>query len=437
MSVRPLVSRRDFVKTAVAVGVSLTALGAVPSLVSAADAATPKTEALFTPGAASGGVILKNAKIIDPFGSCREDAAIVIQKEVIQAVCSLPDAVKRFPAAQIVDLGGLYCCAGFIDMHTHLHGAIGLPADDIGVYSGVTTLLDCGSAGADTFGAFRSDVIEKSNTEIYALLHIARKGITSKLQEAAILDDLDIAAAVTAAKAAPGIIKGLKVRMEPSIVGDNSFIPAIRAKKAALGASLPLMVHIGSEPPLLRDTLELLDKGDMIAHCFHGKSGKIVDAAGGILPSVTAARERGVLFEIGHGGGSFSADTARKATKAGFRPDAISSDLHALSRDKNLYSLAVTMSKFLTFGYTLNDIISLVTVSPARVLGLEGTHGRIEEGRKADLTIFSIKQGEFVFADSDNAAFTGTQLVRPEFAIKAGSPFTCKETAGNITQRQS
>lgn len=192
------------------------------------------------------------------------------------------------------------------------------------------------------------------------------------------------------------------------------------------------MVHIGSEPPLLRDTLELLDKGDMIAHCYHGKSGKIVDDAGGILPCVNAARERGVFFEIGHGGGSFSVDTVRKATKAGFRPDAVSSDLHALSWDKHLYSLAVTMSKFLSLGYPLNDVISLVTASPARILGLEATHGKIEPGRKADLTIFSVKQGEFVFADWENTEFKGNMLVRPEYAVKAGNPFTCRDTSDPV-----
>ena len=132
-----------------------------------------------------------------------------------------------------------------------------------------------------------------------------------------------------------------------------------------------------------------------------------------------------------------SVDSARKATKAGFKPDVISSDLHTRSRDRNLYSLAVTMSKFLSLGYTLNEVISLATAAPARILGLEVTHGRIEPGRKADLTIFSIKQGEFSFADSDNVAFTGDKLIRSEFAVKAGSPFTCKETAAGAGQRKA
>lgn len=371
------------------------------------------------------GVILRGGRVVDPFGGGGENAAVVIQGDAIRAMCPEPEAAALFPAARAVDLDGLFVSAGFIDMHTHVDGCIGLPADEIGVYAGITTLVDCGSAGADTFDSFLNHVVLSSETEIFAFLHIARQGLSVDLREAADLALLDIDAAASVATGAPGVIRGIKVRIDTSIIGGNSLVPAIRAKKSALACSLPLMIHIANEPPLLRDMLELLDPGDIVAHCFNGRTAKIVTDAGGIRPCVLAARERGVFFDVAHGGGSFSFDTARKATAARFAPDSVSSDLHSLSRKCNLFSLAVTMSKFLALGYSLPEIIRLTTAAPARILGLEDSHGRLAPGRKADLTIFALDVGRYAFADSQSAIFEGDTLIRPIYTIKAGKPFTC------------
>ncbi|CAK7040255.1 MAG: Deacetylase [Desulfovibrio sp.] len=373
-------------------------------------------------------VILTRGTVVDPCNGYPENAAIVIRGGTIRAICGIEEAAAAFPAAEVVDLQGRYVSAGFIDMHAHVAGGIGLPPDDIGVRAGVATLLDCGSAGADTLEELAATV-SASETEVFALLHIARGGISRDLREAVSLAGLDVDAALSAVNSAatafPGFIRGMKVRIDTPVIGENSLIPAIRAKKAACRAGLPLMIHIANEPPLLQDMLELLDAGDMVAHCFNGRTTKIVDDTGTIRPCVLAARERGVFFDVAHGGGSFSVDVARAAGKAGFVPDTISSDLHALSRDKNVFSLAVTMSKFFTLGYGLTEIVRLVTASPAHIMGLESSHGRLEPGRKADLTIFSLRRGAFAFCDSHQKTFTGNTLIVPEFTVKAGKPFVC------------
>ena len=381
------------------------------------------------------GVVLANGRVVDPLGVHAEDTVIVIRDNAIRAICDAGEAAALFPEARTVDLQGLHVSAGFIDMHAHVGGSIGLPPDEIGVRAGVTTLLDCGSAGADTLHSLL-ETVRECDTEVFALLHIARCGIPRGLREAEDLAGLDIGAAVSAAKALPSLVRGIKVRIDTPIIGDNSLVPAIRAKKAACRAGLPLMIHIANEPPLLRDMLELLDAGDMVAHCFTGRTAKIVDGNGNIRGCALAARERGVFFDVAHGGGSFSIDSARRAVKAGFAPDTISSDLHLLSRDNNVFSLAVTMSKFFTLGYSLTDIIRLVTVSPARILGLEASHGRLEPGRKADLTVFSIRQGEYAFRDSQQEMFMGDRLIVPEFAVKAGRPFTCDNTPASLGQQK-
>ncbi|MGL5992984.1 MAG: amidohydrolase/deacetylase family metallohydrolase, partial [Aeromonas sobria] len=326
---------------------------------------------------------------------------IAIKEGKLAAIGHLPaEAVAR----ETLELAGrIHVSAGWIDGHTHCYPASPIYHDEpdkVGVESGVTTVIDAGSTGADDVDDFQR-IAAGCKTRVHALLNLSRIGLLRQ-NELADSRDLDMDLASAAIRRHPEFIVGIKARMSGSVVGENGLQP-LRMAKALQQAhgQLPLMVHVGNTPPELDEIVTLLGDGDLLTHCFNGKPNRILTPAGELRVAVREAMQRGLLLDIGHGGASFSFEVAELAIAQGILPHTISSDIYCKNRIKGpVYSLAHVMSKFLTIGMTLEQVLACVTHQAADALRLTGK-GRLEVGADADLTLFEVASGPTLFMDTE------------------------------------
>ena len=337
-------------------------------------------------------------------------------------------------ATETVDCAGRIVAPGMIDLHVHVFWGVshyGIEPDPHCVAKGVTTAVDAGSAGADTFPGFRKYVIDVSATRLFARLNISSQGMLTR--EIGELDDLRYASvpkAIAMIEQHRDVILGVKVRLtRNSIVSREAGIrPLHLAREAADAVRLPIMVHPQDAwCDSLDDILAVMRDGDILTHCFHGDSHGILDAAGTVRRSVHEAMERGVIFDVGHGRGSFSWEVAERALGQGVQPQTISSDLHAYNVNGPVYDLATTVSKFLHLGFSLEDALRKVTVAPARVLGMSDQIGTLRVGAWGDAVVFELQEGEFEFRDAHGQTRIGRQRLVPKTVVRAGKVY--RETA--------
>lgn len=345
---------------------------------------------------------------------------IAIRDGKIAALGQLP---AKTEAKQTLDLvGRVHVSAGWIDGHTHCYPASPVYHDEpdkVGVESGVTTVIDAGSTGADDVDDFQR-LASGCKTRVHALLNISRIGLLRQ-NELANSRDLDMALASAAIARHPSFIVGIKARMSGSVVGENGLQP-LRMAKALQQAHgrLPLMVHVGNTPPDLDEIVALLGEGDLLTHCFNGKPNRILTPAGELRVAVREAMKRGMLLDIGHGGASFSFEVAELAIRQGILPHTISSDIYCKNRIKGpVYSLAHVMSKFLAIGMTLEQVLACVTDHAADALRLTGK-GRLEVGADADLTLFELARGPTLFMDTEAQSRSGDLQLLPLAALVGG-----------------
>lgn len=331
--------------------------------------------------------------------------------------------------------GRYYLSAGWIDSHVHCYPKSPIyhdEADAIGVNHGVTTVIDAGSTGAQHIDDFYQ-LTRAAQTQVYALINIARTGIVTQ-NELADMTQIDGPAVEQAVARLPDFIVGLKARMSSSVVGENGIQPLIKAKaiQKAVG-DLPLMVHIGNNPPDLDEIADLLTSGDLITHCYNGKPNRILTPQGELKAAVKNALARGVRLDVGHGSASFSFDVARVAIAQGILPDSISSDIYCRNRlNGPVHNLAHVMSKFFSVGMTLPQVIDCVTWKAAD--GLRLTHkGRLEVGFDADLTIFTVKEEAHPFVDSEGERVEGEKHLIPLAAVVAGEWILTEEGKANVS----
>lgn len=323
----------------------------------------------------------------------------------------------------MLDLAGkYYLSAGWIDSHVHCYPASPIyhdEADLVGVGSGVTTVVDAGSTGANDVDDFYR-LTRAAKTHVYAFLNIAKTGIATQ-NELADMAQIDKQSVTEAIARNPGFILGIKARMSSSVVGKNGIKPLVRAKEIQQeNNQLPLMVHIGNNPPDLDEIADLLTQGDIITHCYNGKPNRILTPAGALRESIQRALKRGVLLDVGHGSASFSFDVAELAIKQGIYPHTISSDIYCRNRlNGPVHSLATVMSKFFTLGLSLEQVIRCVTENAAHALRLTDK-GVLDTGYDADFTIFELKQQPQVFNDSEGKSVTGEKYLVPLAAVVAG-----------------
>lgn len=307
------------------------------------------------------------------------------------------------PSERVLDLKSQhYISAGWIDSHTHCFARSPIYHDEpdlIGVKAGVTTVVDAGSVGALDIDEFY-DLAMQAKTHVYSFLNISKIGLIRQ-NELADMQDVDVALFDKSLAKYPHFIIGIKVRMSRSVVGDNGILPLIKAKEMQKKTGLPLMIHVGNNPPELDEIADLLTKGDIITHCFNGKPNQIFDKQNNLRDSIKRAIERGVILDIGHGGESFSFAVAERAKCLDVYPNTISSDIYSKNRLQGpVFSLANVMSKFICLGYSKTRIIDSVTKNAAQILHLKNK-GEIAIGYDADLTIFDIRKQTVLFTDSE------------------------------------
>ncbi|WP_139737882.1 amidohydrolase/deacetylase family metallohydrolase [Aeromonas caviae] len=345
---------------------------------------------------------------------------VAIKHGKIAALGSLPESSE---AKQTLTLGGqVHVSAGWIDGHTHCYPASPLYHDEpdkVGVASGVTTVIDAGSTGADDVDDFQR-IAATCKTRVHALLNISRIGLLRQ-NELADPADIDPALAQAAIRRHPGFIVGIKARMSGSVVGESGLQPLRMAKQIQqANGNLPLMVHVGNTPPDLDEIVALLGEGDLLTHCFNGKPNRILTPAGELRQAVREAMWRGLLLDIGHGGASFSFEVAELAIAQGILPHTISSDIYCKNRIKGpVYSLAHVMSKFFAIGMTLEQVLACVTHQAADALRLPGK-GRLEMGADADITLFEVSCAPTLFTDTEAGARSGDRQLLPLAALVGG-----------------
>ena len=357
-------------------------------------------------------LVLTGGRIIDP-ASGRDEAA-----DIAFGGGKVTGIGRDLPAsgAEIVEVCGLLVVPGLIDLHTHVYwGGTSLGVDAVGVAqrSGTTTFVDAGSAGPGIFHGFRHHVIEPSPLRIIPYLNVSFPGIFAvsaavTVGECAELRMLDARECVRVITANRDLIAGVKVRVGRNAGGASGVAPLDIALEVAEETGLPVMAHLDNPPPSRLEVLARLRRGDILTHCFHPFPNAPVTDDGQIREEVLEARRRGVIFDIGHGSGSFGFRTAEAMLAAGFLPDVISSDVHALSINGPAFDQLVTMSKFLCLGMDLIDVIRASTAAPAAALGRTYI-GRLEIGAVGDASVLEFAEGEFQYRDVPGELRVGRQ----------------------------
>jgi len=372
-------------------------------------------------------LLIKGGKVIDPSQDLEDLRDVAIRDGKI---ARLERDIPAGQASQVVDASGKIVTPGLIDVHTHVFpyvGPYGIEPDPYCVRRGTTTALDAGTSGAFTFPAFRKFIIPQAATRVRALLHIVGIGmVTGSTPHMGELEDLrycDPQLAAQVAEENRDLIVGFKIRFSENYTGPNDLEGLKRARVAADQARLPLMTHIGGSFTPLAPLLALLKKGDVVTHSFHGLRHGIVDSAGKVTPEVHEARQRGVLFDVGHGAGSFSFEVMEKCLHQGFLPDTVSSDLYSANVHGPVYDLTTTLSKFLLLGLSLREIFMRCTINAARTFNFGAEIGTLKPGAEGDVSVLDLVAGDFTFTDSDGKTRQGRQKLLPVVTVRAGKPF--------------
>jgi dihydroorotase len=369
-------------------------------------------------------LILKGGRIIDPSQKIDQVADIGF---AAGKVTRIGPRLDPEPGTDVRHVADCIIVPGLIDLHTHVYWggtSLGIDAEEFCRKSGVTTAIDTGSAGAGNFAGFRKHVIEPSQVRILAYLHVSFAGIyafskTVMVGESEELRLMAPAEAVAVAEANRDVIVGIKVRVGRHAGGTSGTAPLDIALQAANEAGLPLMCHIDFPPPSYEEVVERLRPGDVLTHAFRPFPNTPLDPQGRVKDVVRRARERGVLFDIGHGKASFAFKTARGMLANGFYPDTISSDVHALCIDGPAFDQVTTLSKLLCMGMPLNDVIAATTVNAAMALKRPEL-GSFKPGSAGDATVLSIRAGEFDYVDAVGEHLTGDKRIVSEGVVIAG-----------------
>lgn len=372
-------------------------------------------------------MLIRGGRVIDARNTIDGVMDVAIAGGKIAAVEAKIDPAR---ATRVVDATGLHVVPGLIDIHAHVffgtekdaylsNSDTAVPPDSHSFRSGQTTLVDVGGAGWRNFGQFKEQVIDRARTRVLSFINIVGSGMKGGPVEQN-LADMDARLTAMRITQHPGVIVGIKVAHYYGPEWD----PVTRAVEAGRATNVPVMVDFGGHtPPLSLEDLLMkhLRPGDILTHTYAHVAGRfpIVDEAGKVRPYVLEARKRGVIFDAGHGGGSFLFRQAVPAMAQGFHPDVISTDLHTGSMNSGMKDILNTMSKFLNLGMPLKDVIRANTARAAEVIKRPDL-GHLSVGSEADVAVLNLRQGQFGFIDSGGGRMAGTQKLECELTIRAG-----------------
>lgn len=423
-------SRRDFLasSTAAAAGGAFAGPGHAQAAIQVAQATGAPSPRGFDPADAAlkYELVVANGDVLDPSQKLRGKRDIGIRYGQIAAIAP---SIPADRSVQRIDVTGKLVTPGLVDLHTHFcpHLGIGLPPDELVGITGTTTAVSAGDAGWQTWGVFRHLALASSRTRLFSFVHISSIGLAGGLGPGEMLNigyaNVDGCAKIVAEN--PDAVLGVKVRITDTVVGQNGLEPLRRALRAAemAGKGVRVMCHIGAAPGNLSDLLDLLRPGDILTHAYSGAGNNTVQS-GQLLPAARAAKQRGVVIDVGHGGGSFDFTVCEPAMQQGMPPDTISSDIHSVSINTPGYpTLPWVMSKFLALGMPLEEVVARATVEPAKVIGRVPGLGTLQVGAPADLAIMDVIDGAVEFVDTRKNTRTGQRKLVPYLTVRGGRPF--------------
>lgn len=368
-------------------------------------------------------LLLHGGHVVDAKNQLSAERDIAIRDGKI---ASIAEHIAPASALKTVDVGGLYITPGLIDIHVHVYASTGEAhsyAGDNGVYpdgftlrSGVTTVADAGSSGYRNFEDFKEHVIDRAKTRVLAFLNIVGAGMRGPKYEDN-LADMQPEPAADMAKRHPGVIVGIKT----AHYSGPEWTPVEHAVQAGTAANIPVMVDFGENRPERPIDILLTQKlrpGDIYTHCYSGLRNELLPD-GKVNPGMWGGRKRGVIFDVGHGGGSFAWRVAVPAIEQGFLPDSISTDLHIGSMNAGMKDMLNVMSKFLAVGLSIDQVIAWSTWNPAREIHHEEL-GNLSIGSIADVSVLRIELGKFGFTDMYGARMDGREKFVCELTVKGG-----------------
>lgn len=370
-------------------------------------------------------LILKGGRLVDPAQNIDGKFDLEFRGGKVHAIA--PEISGR-DGAVVKNVSGCLVVPGLIDMHSHVYwGAtsISVDAEMIARRSGTTTFLDAGSAGAGNFLGFKKLIIDASPVRILSYLNISFAGIfgvskTMNVGECEDLRLLDANECIAVASQHPDTIRGIKFRAGRIAGGNSGMAPMMLAIEVASTLKVPVMAHIDTPPPAVTEVFRALRPGDIFTHCFKPFPSAPVDGGNRIREEVCAARERGVIFDIGHGRAAFTFPMARLMLDQGFKPDVISSDVHVACVDGPAFDVLMTMSKFLTLGLDISDVVRAATAAPAAVLRRPDL-GTLKPGSAGDAAILEMRSGDFEYVDARQNKLQGRQKLFVKSIIIGGS----------------
>ena len=379
-------------------------------------------------------LVIKGGNLLDPSQSLKGRSDIGIRWGVIEAIeTDIP--VAR--ASKTIDAAGKLVTPGLVDLHCHVYpygSAIGIPADELVQFQGTTTVVSAGDAGVNNLAALRRFIVAQTRARMYAFVHIANNGLSAfPVAELYNIDNAQTEACAMALAENPDFLIGVKVRMSENVIFKHGLEPLKRGIQACEMCGWPakMMVHIGGveTKELMSQILDLLRPGDVLTHAYSGfpnMSNVFTNIVqdGKLLPAALAAKQRGVIFDVGHGGGSFDFTVAEVAIPGGCTPDTLSSDIHVFSGNSpGIPFLPNVMSKFMAMGFSLEQVVTMATSAPAKIINRAPKIGTLQLGAPGDVTIMELVEGPVSFLDTRNNKREGKAYLKPFQTVINGVPF--------------
>lgn len=379
-------------------------------------------------------LVIRGGEVLDPSQSLRAKRDIGIRWGVIETV---QETIPAERALKSIDASGKLVMPGLIDLHCHVYpygSAIGIPADELVQFQGTTTVVSAGDAGVNNLAALRRFIVAQTRARMYAFVHIANNGLSAfPVAELYNIDSAQTEACAMALAENQDFLLGVKVRMSENVIYKHGLEPLKRAIQACEMCGWPakMMVHIGGveSKELMSQILDLLRPGDVLTHAYSGAPNMSnvftnIVQEGKLLPAALAAKQRGVLFDVGHGGGSFDFTVAEVAIPGGCTPDTISSDIHVFSGNSpGIPFLPNVMSKFMVLGFTLEQVVAMATTAPAKIISRAPKIGTLQVGAPGDVAIMELVEGPVSFLDTRNNKRDGKAQLKPVQTVINGVPF--------------
>jgi dihydroorotase len=374
--------------------------------------------------------ILKGGRLLDP--ATGQDALLDVH--VCDGKVSAIASDLNPDGATTIDVKDCIITPGLIDVHLHLMkglGAFGVDPDIFGVGSGVTTVVDAGSAGHSLLNVFRDYVTKNAKTRVLNYINLSTLGSVTGpgygiLADPRLIEEDKIEKTVEANR---DIIVGIKIMATGAALGTQELKPLARARKLGDELKLPLLVHIGESwnkdaaPVHVGEVLKYLRAGDIVTHMFTVHPGGLLDGNGKLWPQVRDAKKSGVLMDVGHGLHNLNFDVARRVLDQGLQPDGVSTDGHRGNRAGPVYDLPTTMAKLMALGFSLSEVVEMATCNAARLLGRGDELGRLKIGSTAEISVLRVEDREWNAVDSQKGTIPAHQAIIPVLAVRGETIF--------------